>query len=68
MFKKEVHIKYTNLAQKVVPQWLFRSQVTGLSCHYNLLPANIDVSFFFHIRTVHLDIIKVLFIHQLMHQ
>ena len=23
--------------------------------------------FFFHIRTVHLDIIQVLFIHQLMH-
>jgi hypothetical protein len=69
MFKKEVHTKYTNLAQKVVPQWLFRNQETGLSCHYSLLPANIDV---FpprpHIRTVHLDVIKVLFIHQLMHQ
>jgi len=24
--------------------------------------------FFFHIRTVHLDFIKVLFIHQLMHK
>ena len=24
-------------------------------------------SFFFHIRTMHLDIIKVLFLHQLMH-
>jgi len=45
MFKKKLHIKYTNLAQKVVPQWLSGNQVTGLSCHYSLSTANIDLSF-----------------------
>lgn len=43
LFKEKVHIKYTNLAQIVVPQWL--SRVTGLSCHYSLPLRNIDLSF-----------------------
>jgi hypothetical protein len=34
----------------------------------NLVPHITKIEVFFHIHTVHLDIIKVLFIHQLMHK
>jgi len=40
---------------------------TAISCDKAQAMLNTNGFFFFHIHTVHLDIIKVLFIHQLMH-
>jgi len=36
--------------------------------HYRLEKKYTDININFHIRTVHRDIIKVFFIHQLMHK
>ena len=44
---------------------MFRELLNEYYLYFNLAKRNTDV--FFHIRTVHLDIVKVSFIHQLMH-
>jgi len=62
-----------NTKLKVV--WVLQAEeeVVDVGCRTEIwrkktvLRAKILQTFFSHIRTVHLDIIKVLFIHQLMH-